>query len=203
MFQVSDAVDIADPVLVGKAAVGGCLAALSRPGIVVRIGARSAPIAPLHAATSELLLALLDQDTRLWLSPGAASDSTAASLKFHTGCFLAASPGEAEFAVVDAIEELPPLEAFGAGSPACPERSGTVLLQVAALGEGSRVGDRETLRLSGPGIRGERLLSVPYLGRAFLEDWERNRARYPRGVDLYLACGEWLCGLPRTTRIEA
>ena len=57
-------------------------------------------------------------------------------------------------------------------------------------------------RLSGPGIHGETRLSVPALGSEFLAQWERNRARFPRGIDLYLSRGETLCGLPRTTRIE-
>jgi alpha-D-ribose 1-methylphosphonate 5-triphosphate synthase subunit PhnH len=57
-------------------------------------------------------------------------------------------------------------------------------------------------RLSGPGVRDEARLSIPSLGDDFLLQWERNRARFPRGIDLYVSSGELLCGLPRTTRIE-
>jgi alpha-D-ribose 1-methylphosphonate 5-triphosphate synthase subunit PhnH len=146
-------------------------------------------------AASALLLALLDQDTRLWLSPGAAAGGTAASLKFHTGCSMAAFPREADFALVAAAEELPPLEFFSAGAQEYPERSATIVLQVPAILESG-------WRLTGPGIRNEVRLSVPALGDGFLSHWERNRARFPRGVDLYLSCGDRLCGLPRTTRME-
>jgi alpha-D-ribose 1-methylphosphonate 5-triphosphate synthase subunit PhnH len=185
----------ADPVLESQAAFRGCLSALATPGALVSVGAGLEPLPGMHAAASALLLALLDQDTRLWISPGFATSPVATTLKFHTGCTFAASPGEADFALVSAAEELPPLDAFSAGSAEYPERSATVVLQVPViLGAG--------WRLTGPGIRGEARLSVPALGAGFLPQWERNRARFPRGIDLYLTCGEILCGLPRTTRIE-
>ena len=108
---------------------------------------------------------------------------------------MAAFPHEADFGVVAGPEELPPLESFSAGSKEYPERSATVVLQVPVLHESG-------WRLTGPGIRNEVRLSVPALGEGFPAQWERNRARFPRGVDLYLSCGDRLCGLPRTTRIE-
>jgi len=185
----------ADSVFESQAAFRGCLDALATPGTVVSLGAGLASLPGLDAASSALLLALLDQDTRLWLSPTAAAGRTAANLKFHTGCSLAASPGEADFALIAGVGELAPLEAFSAGSEEYPERSATLVLQVPAILEGG-------WRLTGPGIRGEARLSVPALGDAFLPQWERNRARFPRGIDLFLSCGERLCGLPRTTRIE-
>ncbi|HLX81253.1 MAG TPA: phosphonate C-P lyase system protein PhnH [Burkholderiales bacterium] len=185
----------ADPVLDSQVAFHGCRAVLATPGAVVRLGAGLESLGNLHAAASALLLVLLDQDTRLWLSPGAAADGAAASLKFHTGCSMAAFPREADFGLVAGTEELPPLESFSADSKEYPERSATVVLQVPAILESG-------WRLTGPGIRDEVRLSVPALGDGFLSQWERNRARFPRGVDLYLSCGDRLCGLPRTTRID-
>jgi alpha-D-ribose 1-methylphosphonate 5-triphosphate synthase subunit PhnH len=185
----------ADPVLDSQAAFRACLSALATPGTVVDIGAGLESLPGLHPAASALLLALLDQDTRLWLSPGVATGGAAASLKFHTGCSMAAFPREADFALVAGAEELPSLETFSAGSQEYPERSATIVLQVPAILESG-------WRLTGPGIRNEARLSVPALGDGFLPQWERNRARFPRGVDLYFSCGDRLCGLPRTTRIE-
>lgn len=185
----------ADAVLESQAAFRGCLSALATPGTVVSLGAGLEAVPGLDAAASALLLSLLDQDTRLWLSPGVATARSATSLKFHTGCSMAASPGEADFALVAGAEELPPLEAFSAGSDEYPERSASVVLQVPAI-------LKSGWRLTGPGIRGEAQLSVPALGSGFIQQWERNRARFPRGVDLFISCGDRLCGLPRTTRIE-
>lgn len=185
----------ADPVFESQAAFRGCLDALATPGRVVSLGAGLEALPGLDAAASALLLALLDQDTRLWLSPGMVAGRIAANLKFHTGCSLAASPGEADFALIASAGELPPLEAFSAGSEEYPERSATIVLQVPAILDAG-------WRLSGPGIRGEAHLSVPALGEGFLRQWEQNHARFPRGIDLYFSCGESLCGLPRTTCIE-
>lgn len=185
----------ADPVFESQSAFRGCLSALATPGTLVNLGAGLEALPGLHPAAGALLLSLLDQDTRLWLSPGAALSRIATSFKFHTGCSLAASPGEADFALVAGAEELPPLEAFSAGTQEYPERSATIVLQVPVILESG-------WRLSGPGIRGEARLSVPSLGDGFVRHWERNQARFPRGVDLYVSSGERLCGLPRTTRIE-
>lgn len=185
----------ADPVFESQSAFRGCLSALATPGTIVNLGAGIEALPGLHPAAGALLLSLLDQDIRLWLSPGVAGSRIASSLKFHTGCSLAASPGEADFALVAGADELPPLEEFSAGSQEYPECSATVVLQVPAILESG-------WRLSGPGIRSEARLSIPSLGEAFLKQWERNRARFPRGVDLYVSSGDRLCGLPRTTRIE-
>jgi alpha-D-ribose 1-methylphosphonate 5-triphosphate synthase subunit PhnH len=186
----------ADPVLDSQAAFRGCLDALATPGRLAHLGAGLEALPGIDLAASALLLALLDQDTRMWLSPGAATGRIAASLKFHTGCSLAAAPGEADFALIASTAELPPLEAFSAGSEEYPERSATVVLQVPAILHSG-------WKLSGPGIRGEARLSVPGLGEQFLAQWAGNHARFPRGVDFYLSCGASLCGLPRTTRIES
>lgn len=194
-----DLVDVglgfADPVFESQAAFRGSLAALATPGTIVSIGAGLETTAGLDTAANALLLSLLDQDTRVWLSPRFADTRIATSLKFHTGCSLAASPGEADFALVANADELPPLDAFSAGSQEYPERSATIVLQAPAILESG-------WRLSGPGIRGVARLAVPALGEEFLRQWERNRTRFPRGVDLYISCGHRLCGLPRTTRIE-
>jgi alpha-D-ribose 1-methylphosphonate 5-triphosphate synthase subunit PhnH len=193
----------ADPVLESQAAFRGCLSALATPGTVVSLGTEVESLPELHAAAGALLLALLDQDTRLWISPGFAAGQVATTLKFHTGCSFAASPGEADFALVRAAEQLPPLDAFSAGSVEYPERSATIVLQVPAILNTGWRHEEVVWRLSGPGIRDEAHLSIPSLGDAFVGQWEQNHARFPRGVDMYFCSGERLCGLPRTTRIDA
>jgi alpha-D-ribose 1-methylphosphonate 5-triphosphate synthase subunit PhnH len=185
----------AAPVLDSQHAFRGCLDALAHPGRVIELGAALQAITGLHPASAALMLALLDQDTRLWLSPGLAHGAAAASLRFHTGCPLVGLPQEADFALANDPAELPPLEAFGIGTDEYPERSATVVLQVAALVPAG-------WRLTGPGIRGQTRLSAPPLGEDFLLQWERNHARFPRGVDLFLTSEDRLCGLPRSTRLE-
>lgn len=187
---------LADPVFDSQRIFRALLEALSRPGTIVRVPGAAGPLPRVQPAAAALLLALLDQDTRLWLSPAYGDAIAAASLRFHTGCVLVASPGEADFALVADPQELPPLETFPNGTDEHPERSASVVLQVPALAQ------RRGWRLSGPGVRGEAHLAVGGLDAGFVAEWDANRRRFPRGVDLYLACGESLCGLPRGTLIE-
>jgi len=181
-----------DPAADSQGVFRGCLAALSRPGELVELDVQMEPVPGVHRAALALLLAMLDQDTRLWLSPSVVPAAT--MLKFHTGCTLAALPGEANFALARNFAELPPLESFAAGSDEHPEHSATVLLQVHEFAGAC-------WRLSGPGILGTRRLDAPALGAGFLAQWQRNHERFPCGVDLFLVNGARLCGLPRTTQI--
>ena len=72
----------------------------------------------------------------------------------------------------------------------------TPAAQVAALEAGSG------WRLRGPGIEHEHRLAVQGLPADFLAQWQANLARFPRGADLVLCCGETLAALPRGTMIE-
>jgi alpha-D-ribose 1-methylphosphonate 5-triphosphate synthase subunit PhnH len=172
------------------------LEALARPGRIARVEAAAEAPPEFHPSSCALALALLDQDTRLWLSPSLRTGKAATYFRFHTGCVLATEAGQADFALA-AATELPPLEAFGCGSEDYPDRSSTVVIQVGSLREG------EGWRLSGPGIKTTARLAVGGLRGEFPGEWAKNRRLFPRGVDVFLACGSELCGLPRTTHIEA
>jgi alpha-D-ribose 1-methylphosphonate 5-triphosphate synthase subunit PhnH len=41
------------------------------------------------------------------------------------------------------------------------------------------------------------------LDEAFVHQWRELNRMFPRGIDIFLASGSLLAGLPRTTRIEA
>ena len=175
----------ADLALESQAVFRGALEALSRPGRIVEC----------RRAATALALALLDQDTRLWLSPRAQRE--AATLRFHTGFVPAADAAGADFLLVAEPAELPDLDALACGTDESPHRSASVILRVASLS------DEGGWKLSGPGIHGTARLRVGGLGTPFLEQWARNGKRFPRGVDLFLCADDRLCGLPRTTLLEA
>jgi alpha-D-ribose 1-methylphosphonate 5-triphosphate synthase subunit PhnH len=177
-----------------QAVFRSALEALSRPGRVVEIPSDAAAPVMLHPASAALGLALLDQDTRAWL--GSRVRRAGPYFRFHTGCALVERPQQADFAFL-AGHELRELEDFSCGSDEYPERSATLVLQVQSLHNG------DGWTLAGPGIRGTARLAVGGLPERFVEQWKRNAARFPRGVDVFLTCGEVACGLPRTTRIEA
>jgi alpha-D-ribose 1-methylphosphonate 5-triphosphate synthase subunit PhnH len=186
----------ADPVADSQSAFRRCLAALSRPGTIVDCGDGVETPATVHAAANALLLTLVDQDCRLWLSAGL-SNAAAAHLRFHTGCRRVGDAELADFALVASPSELPSLESFAAGSHDYPDRSATVVVQLAALAA------KGPWRLTGPGIREEARLFACGLGAPFVAEWARNARRFPCGVDLFLVSGARLCGLPRTTHIDA
>lgn len=186
----------ADPTLDSQAVFRRGLAALAQPGSMVECADAPEPPHGVHAAANALLLALLDQDCGLWLSPSL-SGAVAGYLRFHTGCALVGDPRHAGFALVAAPADLPPLGSFDSGSDEFPERSATVILQLGALAAAG------PWRLRGPGVRGEARLLAGGLGADFLAQWKHNAMLFPRGVDLILASGSQLCGLPRTTCIEA
>jgi alpha-D-ribose 1-methylphosphonate 5-triphosphate synthase subunit PhnH len=183
------------PALASQQVFRAALEALSRPGRIARIDALHEAPAELEPAACALALALLDQDTTLWLSPAIRAGQAGAYLRFHTGCRVTEVAAEADFAIAEG-HELPPLEAFSAGSEEYPDRSATLIAQVGELREG------EGWTLAGPGIRATARVKVAGLPADFVRDWQANHARFPRGVDVFLACGRELCGLPRTTRVE-
>lgn len=192
-----------DAALGSQSVFRAALDALSHPGRVVELPHDAQTPSRGHAASAALLLALLDPDCTLWLSPSLAGSDAAAWLRFHTGCVLVDAPEAAQFAWVAQGDECPPLERFAQGSDAYPDQSATCVLDVAALGEGGA--GAWTLR--GPGIRDSASIAVQGLpsdadAAAFTSQWAANHAAFPRGIDVFLAAPKQIVGLPRTTRIE-
>ena len=184
-----------DPARESQAAFRAVLRAMARPGAVMACGGSLATPAPLSHAAAAAILTLADFETPLWLAPSFRASEAGAYLAFHSGAPLAASPDKAAFALVDAEADPLELSRFSQGAPDYPDRSTTIVLQLRSLSEGAR------LDLSGPGVRGEARLSIEPLPRDFLAQWAANRAAFPQGVDLILAAGAQVAGLPRSVRI--
>ncbi len=182
-----------------QAVFRAALQALSHPGRIVDLPHDAQVPSHGHAASAALLLALLDPDCRLWLSPSLARTDAAAWLRFHTGCVLVDAPAEAQFAWIANGDATPPLDAFAPGSDSYPDQSATCVVDVVSLTASTAGG----WTLSGPGIQTSARLTVE--GRDaddFVAQWRANHAAFPRGVDVYLATPRQIVGLPRSTRIE-
>jgi len=184
----------ADPALGAQTVFRALLNALAHPGTEGRIeGAPSAP-AGMGRGFYAAILALGDFETTIWLDPelaGARDD-----LRFQLGAKLTDAPARADFALIVDGASMPTLDAFAQGDTDYPDRSTTLLIEVAALsGDGP-------WRLRGPGIANEARLGVEGLPNDFLEQWRANHARFPRGVDTFLFAGTTAVGLPRTTAIR-
>jgi len=183
----------ADPVHDAQHAFRSVLDALSRPGRRFPLGQPISGLA-LGPAMAHLLLALTDDDTAVWWQQ---SDEAAPDwLRFHTGASLAATPGEAAFAVLISAASMPPLDRFAAGSLESPERSATLLVEVPSLDDGP------ALEWRGPGIQETQTVRIAGLPDNFWAQWQASHASFPQGVDIVFTCAAVALGLPRTTRVR-
>jgi len=185
----------AEPVEEAQAVFRLALDALAQPGRIQHITANHEVPTGLGHAMTALLLTLADSDTPVWL-PAGVDAAVRTYLRFHCGCPLVDTPECAAFVAVPAGLTAPPLAHMAQGLPAYPDRSATLLLEVAALRADAGV------CLSGPGIPTQRRLAVDGVPDDFWGEWRRNQQRFPLGVDVFLTCADQLCGLPRTTRME-
>ncbi len=168
---------------------------LSRPGTVQSIVPEIEPPRPLGVAAGAIALTLLDHDTPVWLTPGLAKSAVAEWIGFHTGAPLTREKSDARFAFVEAGAPLSSFGLFATGTQEYPDRSTTIVLEVASLDKGA------PLSLSGPGIRESATIAPQGLPDMFLRQWADNRALFPRGVDVVLTAGRQMLGLPRTCKI--
>mgnify|MGYP005849711125 CR=1 FL=1 len=183
----------ADPPLGAQATFRRLLDAMARPGSVAVLDAPPAP-APLAPAAGAVALTLCDADTGVWLDAALCTPEVIAWLRFHTGCRIVETPEEAAF-VFAAEPAALAFDRLPAGSDDFPDRSATAVLQIASLDRGP------PLRLSGPGIEAEGTLRVEGLPAGFVAWRARNRAAYPRGVDVVLVAGATIAALPRSTTV--
>lgn len=181
----------ADPVAGAQGCFRAVLDAMARPGTIREAGAGLEPPPPLCPAAGAVLLTVADHDTPLWLDSGLGE--ARGWIAFHCGTSFTAPEASAFLLALD----LPGLGALRQGSDEAPEESATVILQLPALGTGTRY------RLSGPGLPGPALFAADGLPRDFAERWADNRSRFPCGVDLILCAGARLAALPRTVSVEA
>jgi alpha-D-ribose 1-methylphosphonate 5-triphosphate synthase subunit PhnH len=181
-----------NPVFAAQGVFRAVMDATARPGTVHRLPVDVAPPAPLAAGPAALALALCDADTRLWLAPSWSNAETAAWIAFQCGAPLTRDTERADFALAPA-GEAPDLKTLSQGSQEYPDRSTTLVVEVAALEGGDEIA------LSGPGIEGTRMIAPKGLPDGFLAMRAANRLLFPRGVDVILAAGADILALPRTT----
>ena len=169
--------------------------AVARPGTVADLA--FAPEAPkgLTRAAGAVALTLFDFETPVWVDP-ALGEETRDWLRFHCGCPMTDDPQEAAFALVSDAAKAPALTTFHMGDAKYPDRSTTVILQIAALDGGAPV------TLSGPGIKGSARIAPAGLPQGFWAQVQDNHELFQFGVDVMLVAGDRLCALPRSTRVQ-
>lgn len=191
-----------DPALGSQVVFRTALRALSYPGRVQSMPAVTDLPFNGKAAAATLLLALVDSECTVWISPTLADTDAAAWLRFHTGCMWAKNINSARFLWIAENDEWPELASLALGSDEYPDQSATVVVEVASLGDDTFI-DAHKLSLEGPGIALRQDVSISGLPIDFVTQWTVNHQAFPRGVDLFLATSHEILGLPRSTRIHA
>jgi alpha-D-ribose 1-methylphosphonate 5-triphosphate synthase subunit PhnH len=185
-----------DPALASQAVFRTVMETLARPGLPRPLPTRLAVPPPLSTAAAAVALTVLDYETAFWLDQGlTAADEVAAWIKFHTGASLTADSARAAFAFISDPSAMPRFDAFSPGSLEYPDRSTTLVVQVASFGRG------DELKLSGPGIAGTRSFSAEPLPSDFRARLIANREMFPRGIDLILVTRDAVAALPRSIRV--
>jgi alpha-D-ribose 1-methylphosphonate 5-triphosphate synthase subunit PhnH len=183
-----------DPTTASQRIFRASLEAISRPGTILALDSDATTPAGVGSAANALLLALLDQDVALYVSP-AQLPQVSAYYRFHTGCTVTQDMAEADFVLLAVADPMPAIDALKIGTEYAPDVSATVVWEVSDLAVG------EGVTLTGPGIETQVLLHASPLDAAFLSTRKKLMSLLPRGVDLFLTCGNRVCGLPRSTRI--
>lgn len=194
-FQASIGPGFENAVTGAQAVFRAAMNAMARPGRRHAVRSGFEPPRPLTAPTASLILALCDFETAVWLDPLlAAEPGVAGFLRFHSGARIVAAPSDATYAVIGDPSRMPPLAAFAQGTAEYPDRSATLILQVAELRDAG-------WRLEGPGIPGHVLFSAVPLPGDFAAQAAANHARFPCGVDMFITAGTEIAALPRSTRL--
>lgn len=201
----------AQPVHGAQQAFRVLLAAMSHPGRIHALPAAAmagveAPATadgrPMSMAATVSLLTLLDAESSVHFAGPTPASPLAAYFRFHCGV-PSAVLAQARFAHAPAgLADAALCEAMPHGSDAEPQDGATLVLEVDGLDAGAAAAPAQTLRLRGPGVRTETLLSVRG-GHPDLWRWRAARARaFPRGIDLLLCCGAALAAIPRSTLLS-
>jgi alpha-D-ribose 1-methylphosphonate 5-triphosphate synthase subunit PhnH len=188
----------ADKVLSAQSTFRSVMEAMARPGSVRHVTASVGTPPPMMRGAAAIALTLFDHDTPIWLDAKMSETTEVAKwLKFHSGAPVVADPSICNFALVGEPAALPDFSHFALGTSEYPDRSTTLIMQVASLTQGP------AYELRGPGIDGVAVLNATIAPNDLLDRLAVNATLFPRGVDLVLVAGDAIVALPRTTRLNA
>lgn len=148
-------------------------------------------------ALEAVALTLLDHEVA-FCAVGAEAEEAKQRIAGATGARIVPAY-RADFALISGGDSGGAMVQLGRGTLERPESGATAIYAVQELSGGGPL----TLKLSGPGVPGERRLGVEGLPAAEVRAIRESRADYPLGVDVYLVdeAGR-VASLPRSTRLE-
>jgi alpha-D-ribose 1-methylphosphonate 5-triphosphate synthase subunit PhnH len=188
----------ADKVLSAQSTFRSVMEAMARPGSTQRVTASVGTPPAMMRGTAAIALTLFDHDTPIWLDEEMSeTDDVARWLKFHSGAPIVTDSSICHFALIGEPRALPDIERFAIGSNEYPDRSTTLILQVASLTQGP------AYELRGPGIDGSAVLNATLEPMDLLDRLAFNATLFPRGIDVVLVADDAIVAIPRTTRLVA
>ncbi|MGF1683957.1 phosphonate C-P lyase system protein PhnH [Photobacterium minamisatsumaniensis] len=175
------------------------LTAMSEPGVVVTLD-RCHGFGSMMSATSQVLLAMADNSTPLWLSTSLSQDASATeNIHFHSGAVTNAAPNKANFAVI-AKQDLATLNldslSFNEGDEEYPDRSTTVIIETDSVEAGA------SFVLSGPGIQTQTTVKLGDLPTSLVDRLCEQGKQFPLGLDFIFVSGQQVVAIPRSTSVE-
>lgn len=193
-----------NPVSDAQVIFRSALKAMSEPGTLVDI-AQPNGVANLTPAMFGLILALIDQQTTLWLSDSFNQPSIVKNIQFHAGAMLTTDAAGAQFALAQG-DQITDLARFNQGSDESPEMSCSLLLQVSHLSALDAAHSdqpiNQQLVLTGPGIQSSQTIAIGELSSELLDYLVNRDTAFPKGLDCYFVSGDQLLCIPRTTQIK-
>jgi alpha-D-ribose 1-methylphosphonate 5-triphosphate synthase subunit PhnH len=171
--------------------------AMARPGNIVKLGLQKQPVGKMSAGSQMVALTLCDHETPVLLDTSLGEEPVEEFFRFHCGSSLVDDPSKAMFAFLSGVPDADMLSAFSVGTPAYPDRSTTLVIEV----DGFDSQPDKGLALSGPGIRNVHYLQVSGIDAHFWKWWPGNASRFPLGVDAILVSDDAIVALPRTVKL--
>ena len=188
----------ADKVLSAQSTFRSVMEAMARPGSVQRVTAAVGTPPPMMRGAAAIALTLFDHDTPIWLDEKMSETMDVARwLKFHSGAPIVPDSSICHFALIADAGALPDLGRFSLGTNEYPDRSTTLILQVASLTQGP------AYELRGPGIDGSAVLNATFEPKDLFDRLAINATLFPRGIDVVLVADDAIVAIPRTTRLAA
>jgi alpha-D-ribose 1-methylphosphonate 5-triphosphate synthase subunit PhnH len=188
----------ADKVLSAQSTFRSVMEAMARPGSVQRVTASIGTPPPMMRGAAAIALTLFDHDTPIWLDEKMSETLDVTRwLKFHSGAPIVADTSVSAFALIGDAGALPDPDRFALGSNEYPDRSTTLILQVASLTQGP------AYELRGPGIDGSAVLNATFEPKDLFDRLSINATLFPRGIDVVLVADDAIVAIPRTTRLIA
>jgi alpha-D-ribose 1-methylphosphonate 5-triphosphate synthase subunit PhnH len=214
----------ANPVFDSQRTFRELLQAMARPALPRLLPVLPPSPSPIAPAAMAIVLTLCDATTSLWLQQP--EEDAVRHIRFHAGVKLVEQPQDADFALITDAVSMPPLDAFARGEMRYPDRSASLIIQVASInsspcsqgevGRGSLAfastqecltppqpspASRGGSKFAGPGIRSTETIAIDGLPGDFWQQRAALAAQLPLGIDLFFVAAQHIVALPRTTRL--